>query len=300
MPFVILKHDKVRGGHDHEKQKKSHTTVGHPLFHMSVAPITPALARDLALLAGDPADPGFGRHLLSAVRHAARLSNVAAFQMGMEESAVPVLMLAEGDLGHYRLRRNARDAAATVRYRDQFTALLRPDSRHGTRPTAAFSIDTPGPDDPRAAIYRRSGLIQRVTAVQPAGRAVHILTFYRAAADGLLGAAEITRLRHLVPVLLALVVLRNQLTGSTIESVMPRAGHVTAARDRGHPLFGKLSQREAEVCDLIVAGLTTAGIAVSIGVAENSVRTFRARAYRKMGITTLSQLFALVLEAEAG
>ena len=55
--------------------------------------------------------------------------------------------------------------------------------------------------------------------------------------------------------------------------------------------------REAQVCDLIVKGISVAGSALELGVSENTIRTLRRRAYRKLGLTSATQVVALVLGA---
>ena len=59
--------------------------------------------------------------------------------------------------------------------------------------------------------------------------------------------------------------------------------------------FVTLSPREAEVSDQAVRGVSVAGTALALGVSENSVRTLRKRAWRKLGVGSATQLAALVL-----
>ena len=56
-----------------------------------------------------------------------------------------------------------------------------------------------------------------------------------------------------------------------------------------------LSSREAAVCARIVAGYTTEGIGIDLGVSQHSVISYRRRAFEKLGIATHKDLFALVL-----
>jgi DNA-binding NarL/FixJ family response regulator len=66
-------------------------------------------------------------------------------------------------------------------------------------------------------------------------------------------------------------------------------------KERGAKGFIKLSERETQVCDSILRGMTTYGIAKNLAVAETSVTTFRKRAYAKLRIHSKSQLFALAM-----
>lgn len=56
-----------------------------------------------------------------------------------------------------------------------------------------------------------------------------------------------------------------------------------------------LSAREAAVCARIVAGYSTEGIGLDLGVSQHSVVSYRRRAFGKLGIATQRELFSLVL-----
>jgi DNA-binding CsgD family transcriptional regulator len=53
------------------------------------------------------------------------------------------------------------------------------------------------------------------------------------------------------------------------------------------------------VCAGIMKGLSTNGMALSLGIAPSSVITFRRNLYRKLGIVSQAELFALGLAASA-
>ncbi|QRG07013.1 helix-turn-helix transcriptional regulator [Xanthobacter dioxanivorans] len=56
--------------------------------------------------------------------------------------------------------------------------------------------------------------------------------------------------------------------------------------------FPGLSPREAQVCALIACGFSVAAIALELHVSEETVVTFRKRAYGKLSITSRGELFA--------
>jgi len=58
-----------------------------------------------------------------------------------------------------------------------------------------------------------------------------------------------------------------------------------------------LSAREREVCALALRGFSGGAIAFELGVAETTVATLRRRAYAKLQISALNELFALCLRA---
>lgn len=65
-----------------------------------------------------------------------------------------------------------------------------------------------------------------------------------------------------------------------------------ASRERGGV---PLSAREAAVCARIVAGYSTEGIGLDLGVSRHSAISYRRRAFEKLGIATQKELFSLVL-----
>lgn len=51
-----------------------------------------------------------------------------------------------------------------------------------------------------------------------------------------------------------------------------------------------LPRREAQVCARILYGLSTAGIAIDVGIGEETAATYRKRAFRRLGISTPREL----------
>ncbi|MBN9428600.1 MAG: helix-turn-helix transcriptional regulator [Burkholderiales bacterium] len=56
-----------------------------------------------------------------------------------------------------------------------------------------------------------------------------------------------------------------------------------------------LTRREAQVCARILRGMSTPGIAIDLGVREDSVATYRKRAYRRLEIGTRFELLQLFI-----
>jgi DNA-binding NarL/FixJ family response regulator len=96
----------------------------------------------------------------------------------------------------------------------------------------------------------------------------------------------------LAPVLLTLV-------QKQIALLAPQAA--TSTRDVNH-WIGKLSafnatltDREVEVCARLLTGMTQDGIASDLGLSLATVKTYRNRAFSRLGIHFKSQLFSLFL-----
>ena len=59
----------------------------------------------------------------------------------------------------------------------------------------------------------------------------------------------------------------------------------------------QLSRREAQVCARILYGQLTAGIALDLGIGEETVVTYRKRAYQRLGIATRQELLRWYIAA---
>jgi DNA-binding CsgD family transcriptional regulator len=51
-----------------------------------------------------------------------------------------------------------------------------------------------------------------------------------------------------------------------------------------------MPRRESEVCARILYGLSTTGIALDLGVGEETIKTYRKRAYHRLGIGSEREL----------
>ena len=59
---------------------------------------------------------------------------------------------------------------------------------------------------------------------------------------------------------------------------------------------GGLSAREVEVCTRLLAGESQLRIAGSLGIKESSVQSYRKRAYEKLGVREMLEIFLRILE----
>lgn len=56
-----------------------------------------------------------------------------------------------------------------------------------------------------------------------------------------------------------------------------------------------MTQRELDVCARTLIGLTAEGIALDLNIKKTSVLTYRKRAYARLGISSQTQLFRLLV-----
>lgn len=246
---------------------------------------TMPLPRDrlAALVAAVPTE-GFGAALLAHIRTAAEIANFGAFLVPDLRNPQPVLSVWSGRMSDYWFNLNARRITSHDALRRDFVdRILR-------APPGGSVIDRwhPPADDPRAPIYARDGVIERVSVASRTGRGGIVSFYLRGAQSGWLTDTDLDRLRTVLPLAHELIGLRHRLVGTA-------SATATGLRDRAVEPFVTLSPREAEVCDHAVRGISVAGTALELGISENSVRTLRKRAWRKLGIGSATALAALVL-----
>lgn len=85
----------------------------------------------------------------------------------------------------------------------------------------------------------------------------------------------------------------GELTLRAVETHLRCAGAAEAGG--AFPLEG-LPRREREVCERLLRGLTYDGIGADLGLSANTVKTYRDRAFERLGIHHRSELYALMLE----
>ena len=81
---------------------------------------------------------------------------------------------------------------------------------------------------------------------------------------------------------------------STLEAASISVDDLTSTL-RERPKGDLLSPREAAVCSRLLLGYSNEAIALNLDLSFHSVRTYRRRAYLKLGVTSQNELFALVL-----
>jgi FixJ family two-component response regulator len=95
---------------------------------------------------------------------------------------------------------------------------------------------------------------------------------------------------------------RDELLDALFRAIS-RAAEGKAAREeqvRVQELVGRLSERELQVCELAVQGITNAEIAALLGTNENTVKSLRKRAMDRMGLESLPDLVRVLDKRRSG
>lgn len=155
------------------------------------------------------------------------------------------------------------------------------------------ATEVPDPEH-RLAIYERHQIRERLSvARQCADESILSVNLYRHADQGRFRERDIEVFAALAPSLFALVerqiVLHEQLHPSS-----------PAGEDRRtclSRLAPAMPARELDVCERLLEGMSHDGIACDLGISVTTVKTYRNRAFERLGIHHNNELFALVLRA---
>lgn len=155
------------------------------------------------------------------------------------------------------------------------------------------------PLEHRKAIYIRHGLRERVSLV--AGDAlggggsggVLAVNLYRGMEQSSFRDDEVDLLCSLAPPLLATVQLHLRLTAPQHLGEMQAPHDVTLNPEPA--ALADLPRREREVCQRLLRGWTYDGIAADLGISAGTVKTYRNRAFERMGLHHRNELFARAL-----
>lgn len=139
----------------------------------------------------------------------------------------------------------------------------------------------------RAAIYLRHGIRERLSVTMKAQEdgALLAVNLYRHESQQAFRDHDFDLVRQLSGPLLACVE-RHIALGNRVSS--------------GTNPLAALTRRELEVCQRLLKGWTHDGIAADLGLSATTVKTYRDRAFERLGIHHRNELFALVLRSTTG
>ena len=140
----------------------------------------------------------------------------------------------------------------------------------------------------RAAIYSRYGIQDRLSVVCKAGDGLLATNFYRFERQPMFGSADVDAIQSVAKSVAACVTKHINLVGRSQAPL-----DIDALMRELAVLCPRLTSREMEVCAGLLQGLTYDGIAAHLGLSVATVKTYRARAYDKLGINFRSQLFGI-------
>lgn len=136
---------------------------------------------------------------------------------------------------------------------------------------------------------------ERLSVIQHESSSVFAINFYRHVHQRPFTDAHLSDLAALAPVLLTLVQKQIALASPKVSNDVREVRNVSNWVGKLKALNPALSDREADVCARLLMGMTQDGIASDLGLSLATVKTYRNRAFARLGIHFKSQLFSLFL-----
>ncbi|WP_417601500.1 helix-turn-helix transcriptional regulator [Pararhodobacter oceanensis] len=247
----------------------------------------------VASLITQTASANFGSAALHFLSSVARFENFGAYYIPDLARPKPTLSFWSGRISDYWFQHDADLILAT---REAQLVILR---QVNEAPDRGVNIERWHPEagDARNDIYLRNGIVERVALSSREGRSGLRSFFLRSIKDGWLSDAEFTGICEILPIVHGLIGLRQKVVGAERHQ-MRFDGEVTRLRNFNVPAFADLSRREAAVCDSLIEGKSVAATALDLSVSEATVKTLRARAYRKLNVTSATELMALFIRSQ--
>ena len=146
----------------------------------------------------------------------------------------------------------------------------------------------------RDVIYGRTGIRERVIVCGRREHGDYGLSVLRTDRHGGFSDAEVTWLTLLADTLISASAKHAEIMGARERP--KRLNCLTEIQTRVTSAPEALPRRESEVCARILYGLSTTGIALDIGIGEESVVTYRKRAFHRLGIATRRELLLWYLD----
>jgi DNA-binding CsgD family transcriptional regulator len=241
---------------------------------------------DVADLIDRLGEPGFEQTLLSTVGHWLPVSSLSIYRVGGQE---PPRRFMSCSLGIPDTTQSCWQAYLTGPYQhDRTFEQHRPALPDG--PTLCHIRADEIPAMHRALVYEPFGMAERVSVVDQSSQGVFAINFYRHQHKGALSERHLGLLHDLAPTLLAL-------TRKHLQLAPPVARQENDWSARLLRLCPELTARERQVCARLLQGLTHDGIAQDLGVGLPTVKTYRNRAFKRLGIHFRSELFNRVMQA---
>lgn len=248
------------------------------------APAADAGQHALVALIDAIGQPAFAQRALEALNAPVQAASWSVYRVHADRAPVMHLSASRGvaDTTH----------ACFAAYRD---GLYRRDRsfdqvRRGGAPGHAEVLhmradEVPNPDH-RDAIYRRHHLRERlsVAALEDDGSLLAV-NLYHHDHQGAFSAAEQERFVAIAPLVLAAVRRHVSLDA-------PPAPPAPTGRAALVAACPELTARELDVCERLLQGWSHEGVAADLGLTVATVKTYRARAFARLGLHFRSELFA--------
>ncbi|MDI9232500.1 helix-turn-helix transcriptional regulator [Limnohabitans lacus] len=222
----------------------------------------------------------------SLLGHVQPLVPAASYSIYQTGSGCDPTRFMSSSLGIPDTTRECWNAYLSGPYRSDRTLAVQDTAPDGMVLCHITAPEVPAPH--RTRVYEAHGMAERVSIVQRQNAAIFAINFYRHDHQRPFSDGQLSDFEALAPALLSLAQKQIELT-------RPRLGKRSPS-DWVQPLQSlapALTERERDVCARLLSGMTQEGIARDLGVSLPTVKTYRNRAFARLGIHFKSELFAL-------
>lgn len=251
-------------------------------------------------LSGCVTEEAFITGVYELVNYAANIAHYAVHTYDVSRLNEPKLLLFGGRISDYWAHMATKQTEVYSKSANQiFDGTLQSLTTSAIKPSGLYRFEPDAISQPEIAkIYRDSDLLEKIYDLRINGRIIYQLNLYRSIDKGHFTPDEIYQLELIVPLVTNLIRLRFQICGLDKQQRQNRKYIISLLRENGTACFKTLTRQETAVCDLIVYGLTTEGMAAEMQISISSVKTYRNRAYRKLDIDSKSELFAMIINSQ--
>jgi len=261
----------------------------HRLDPQAASTLDTGAGAALAGLVGVIGDRAFGQRAIEQIDRLVPLNWWTVYRMS---DATPPSLHAGGHLGAEDCVADSFGAYRGGLWRDdQVFALARERLRGGGAVMTHLHAREMRPRH-RRRIYTRHKLAERLSLVQAEANAPALaVNLYRHVEVRPFSDTDRERLRDAAGLILACVSRHLAIRGA--EGETPAAATTAPAAD----CLAALPRREREVCERLLRGWTHEGVGADLGLRTTTVKTYRDRAFERLGIHHRSELFALALRS---
>lgn len=256
---------------------------------LQLMPIGSAAARAIADVVDATGTPHFGAALLNHLHGACGADYCAVFLVGAQAPSELATGSHDGSgTAHARV-----ESYLQRQYWSKDPAMLYAQKRLTGEAPMLMRMDVARLEDPvvREEIWPR--IRDRLVIAGRSRERTYSMSILREGRGGFTP-AEIERVGASADLLISVLAKHEELSGRGRSDV---AGVISSLPDIETRIseVSALTAREAEVCARILYGLTTTGIALDLGVSNETVKTFRKLAYRRLKIGSERELLSWYL-----
>jgi DNA-binding CsgD family transcriptional regulator len=254
---------------------------------VSHGPPSVASLRYLPDIIGTMGQDAFGPHVMRLLADVLDAEHCSMFQITKDS---PYLIVAVSRDGTDTALRSCTNYVSGCFWRHD-SAMSR---AMASVPSKQFTIDRFDPrsiadTEFREKIYEHAHIRERILLCGVAAEQEIAISILRTEAQPVFSDAQLHELGSIAESLIALVARHNSLIACPSDLSLA----LTSLREIEATLLSskiELPKREAEVCARILYGVSTAGIALDLGIGEETVATYRKRAYTRLAIATQREL----------